>query len=367
MAFIGKWIFNHETDRFEFHTYPKLKENEEEAKLRPAPPFIEKLPRNFYENTNPISIDDIKFQVNKLASDCHKKIFKELTKNCHINEFLKYLTIYFHQFLKTVEFMLYRRDLIRESKGMIKNMKSADTEKKVSEKLSHKRILLAREYAKIILGEIKVSKYFGNTNKDGVMHFEGFIEFCKLFVFIALHRRALNTIAYEMDRLFRSSHFTKIPRSEYMPKYGSREKLVLFGADNPTERGFYLSNSPLIRELIKVKRANKDLLLIGDLKYMGPSEYLWNLEKPYITSTTQLNLINTNIGCFGHPKSLYDEHLNVDYRKVRKERFDEKYDTFGLVLKDFISIPKEKLSMERSPIGLSRIKMSKKEKFKTCS
>lgn len=76
---------------------------------------------------------------------------------------------------------------------MIKNMKSIETEEKVSEMLSHKRVLLAREFSKIILGEVRVSRYFNNTNKNGLVSYEAFLKFCTLFVYIAL-QRGLNTI-----------------------------------------------------------------------------------------------------------------------------------------------------------------------------
>lgn len=100
--------------------------------------------------------------------------------------------------------MLYRKDLILDSQGMVKNLKSIDTERKVSDMLSHKRVLLAREFSKIILGEIHVSRYFNNNNKNGLLSYEAFLKFCTLFVYIALHRRGLNTIRklnVELSRL----------------------------------------------------------------------------------------------------------------------------------------------------------------------
>lgn len=74
---------------------------------------------------------------------------------------------------------------------------------------------------------------------------------------------------YEMDRLFRSSHFAKFPNAEDMPQYNQREKQVFYGVNNPIERCYYFANSPLIQEIIKIRRENKELLWIGDLKYMG--------------------------------------------------------------------------------------------------
>lgn len=72
-----------------------------------------------------------------------------------------------------------------------------------------------------------------------------------------------------MDRLFRSSHFTKFPKAEDMPKYSQREKQVLYGVNNPSASCYYYAKSPLIQEILKINRENKELLWIGDLKYLG--------------------------------------------------------------------------------------------------
>lgn len=77
-----------------------------------------------------------------------------------------------------------------------------------------------------------------------------------------------------------------------------------------------------------------------------PSEYLWNLEKPYITSITQLQAIDENKGIIGHPKRLYDEHLSRDLEKIRHEKFDTEYDTYGLARRQHLFIPAHDLSLE---------------------
>lgn len=65
------------------------------------------------ENPDPITIDEIKVHVNKLSSKQNAKVFYELMNNCHINEFLKNLTIYFDQFLK-VSFFFFMRFFFSE-------------------------------------------------------------------------------------------------------------------------------------------------------------------------------------------------------------------------------------------------------------
>lgn len=100
MPFKGKWIFNEKNDKFEYHEFPKLEKNVEKAKLRPTTSFIEGKLGHFNKDTRPITVDDVKDQVNKLSTEKNKKMFEEFRINREINEFLKYLTIYFDQFLK---------------------------------------------------------------------------------------------------------------------------------------------------------------------------------------------------------------------------------------------------------------------------
>lgn len=107
MAFKGKWIFNHKTDKFEFLEYPKLAKSDDASKLKPLTSFTEKTRQNFHEDIKPITIDDVKEQVQKLSTYINAPVFKELRDNCNINEFLKYLTIYFDQFLKVNSLLVF--------------------------------------------------------------------------------------------------------------------------------------------------------------------------------------------------------------------------------------------------------------------
>lgn len=78
----------------------------------------------------------------------------------------------------------------------------------------------------------------------------------------------------------------------------------------------------------------------------SPSKYMWNLEKPYITSMTQLYALDQHIGIFGHLKRLYDKNLNRNVRKIRKEEFDSHYDIYGLHRRQFLTIPQQEISLE---------------------
>lgn len=111
MAFKGKWIFNEKTDKFEFLKYPKLAKSDYASKLKPLTSFTEKARPKFHEDVKLITIHDVKEQVQKLSNHRNDPVFKELGDNCNINEFLKYLTIYFEQFLKVKSFLIFRSPL----------------------------------------------------------------------------------------------------------------------------------------------------------------------------------------------------------------------------------------------------------------
>lgn len=73
---------------------------------------------------------------------------------------------------------------------------------------------------------------------------------------------------------------------------------------------------------------------------------MWELEKPYITSFTQLHALDRNVGVLGHPKRLYDKNLNRNLRKIRKEDYDSNYDIYGLHRKPHLYVPQKDLSLE---------------------
>lgn len=150
---------------------------------------------------------------------------------------------------------------------IMKDTHSAITERKVSEILAHKRLLLAREFSKILTGQIYVSKYFNNQNTKGLLAYEAFLNFLHLFTFIALHRVGYWTIKTEIDRLFRSTHFKA--ESKHLIKFSLRESNVLYGENNPKEKCYYFAMSPLMTEIVKVTRFNKEVLWVGETKYMG--------------------------------------------------------------------------------------------------
>lgn len=90
-----------------------------------------------------------------------------------------------------------------------------------------------------------------------------------------------------------------------------------------------------------------EVYILHDLMYpyRRTSEYLWNLEKPYITSLTQLQALDQTVGVIGHPKRLYDQNLYRNMRKIRNEEYGPKYDVYGLYRKPHLYIPEQDLSL----------------------
>lgn len=154
-----------------------------------------------------------------------------------------------------------------QSDFLMQNFHSVENERKVSEILSHKRLLLAREFSKILTKQVYVSKYFNNTNYNGALAFEAFLAFLHLFVYISLHRVGYCTIKHEIDRLFRSAHFKSDTKNTIT--FTLREQQVLHGINGVKGKCSFFAMSPLISEIAKVNRLNKEILWIGDNKYMG--------------------------------------------------------------------------------------------------
>lgn len=111
-----------------------------------------------------------------------------------VDEFLNDLIIYFEYFLKLVEFLLIRRDEMRTKQL---DMRSLQIEQMLSGYLVQYRLILAREYSKIVMGWRDTSRFHhlankskrSKTVKDSVF-FESFVCLCTRIVWIAMHRKS---------------------------------------------------------------------------------------------------------------------------------------------------------------------------------
>lgn len=151
-------------------------------------------PKNFsFYDGNVITIQDIKnlalFTASSKSGGGLSTKFIEFLHTSTFDEFLHATIFYIDHFLLTLEFLLIRRDenLIE---GKIRDLYSIEVEKFLSKQLSDRRLLMAREYSKILTRQ---GMKFLSPEKD-LIFYESLIDFATQCVFIAMHRRAFNTI-----------------------------------------------------------------------------------------------------------------------------------------------------------------------------
>lgn len=164
----GKWMFDPAAKKFEFkrsaYEYTPV-----DAIITPINPFGIQFRDNWKQK------DEIvfrkKFQRTPLSHDSdvitiedikNVVLFSAPSKNVSnmcidffytrvVDEFLNSLIVYFEYFLKTVELLLDRREACRGETGRIRDMDSVQAEQKMATFLSQHRLILAREYAKVLM------------------------------------------------------------------------------------------------------------------------------------------------------------------------------------------------------------------------
>lgn len=112
--------------------------------------------------------------------------------------FINALIIYFEYFLKLVEFLLIQRD---ELKSKMRGEKSLCIERMFAAYLVQYRLILAREYSRIIMGSGDVSRFHhlankskkSDTRKDRLFS-EAVLSLCMRIVWIAMHRKSYKII-----------------------------------------------------------------------------------------------------------------------------------------------------------------------------
>uniref|UniRef100_A0A1A9W7T2 Protein phosphatase 1 regulatory subunit 36 n=1 Tax=Glossina brevipalpis TaxID=37001 RepID=A0A1A9W7T2_9MUSC len=295
-------------------------------------------------NSDYITIQDVKNLVAFLIPP--KMLTKSLIEFINtqtVASFLKALIIYFEYFLKVVEFILIQRDEITGEKARLLNAEYPDMQRMFSAHLQQYRLLVAREYSQIIMGEGDVKKFYhikpivniSRSNFDKPFH-EVFLAFCTQAVWITMHRRAYDVIDMEMNRLFRSDHFklTHYPRLQFTKP----EAQTLYGP-NYKRCNYRIQNSPLIQELSNVDKHNLPILNIGRRKYRGTDLRIMQIELEYIVDSAHLSLIGLSLGILGHPKEIYNTLLKLDWQAVRENNFSETYDPHGIFRQPHLEIP----------------------------
>ncbi|XP_073811938.1 protein phosphatase 1 regulatory subunit 36-like [Musca autumnalis] len=292
-----------------------------------------------------ILIQDIKNLVLFLApTEMTTKNFVNFLNTESVHSLFKALIIYFEYFIKILEFTLIRREEMVGERAQMQNQDSIEIKRIFSAHLSQYRLLLAREYSRILLGNGDMNKFYhmkpvvniSLSMKDQQFH-ECFLAFCTVLVWIAMHRKSFPVIDLEMNRLFRSEHFTLVQSRLGLSQV---EASLLYGK-NYKRCNYRAQNSPLIQELYNVEKENLPLLWIGERKYRGNDLRIAKIELEYIVPSSQLCLIDVSHGIMGRPKKLYDTMLNIKWPSVRNENFNECYDPYRIIRQAFLNIPQQ--------------------------
>lgn len=151
---------------------------------------------NFYDS-HVITLQDIKnLSFFLLKIEVTNRLI-EFLHNETYDMFLYSIIFYFEHYLKVLEFLLIRRD--QESTGRSRDSYSLKVEQFLSKQLSDRRLLIAREYSKILLMTNKefTSNKFATrpTARKDLKFFEHLIEFTSHCTWIAMHRRGFNAIS----------------------------------------------------------------------------------------------------------------------------------------------------------------------------
>lgn len=350
----GRWKFSKSKRDFRFirNSGPSHPKSQFKTSITQAEEvlFIEKFRRPVSSRDNHvITIQDIKDVVLFLASsNLLSSRFVDFLHTETVDEFLNALVIYFEYFFQIMEFIVIRRDETNRSgcERKIRNDDSDFIECMISEYIVQYRIMLARSYAKILLGEKELASYHHMANKINKSYteidcsfMETFFACCKQFVWIAMHRRLFNEIDYEFDRLFRSNDF-QIARKQSVIccSLAIHEKLLLYGK---SEKNVYklIQKSPLISQLLGIKPKHLELLWIGEYKYEGNDPRVLHLEYEYVIPDAQLVLADVQHGILGHPKKIYNTLLVLDWSAIRKEKYSKNNDPFRLFRQPHLVLP----------------------------
>ncbi|XP_062133778.1 uncharacterized protein LOC133844013 [Drosophila sulfurigaster albostrigata] len=269
--------------------------------------------------------------------------FLEFMHKPSVHRLLHALIIYFEYFLRLVEFMLIRRDELAGNMAQVQSEQTNEMKRIFSIYLSQYRMLVARNYSVIIMGEGDMSKYYhtkpivniSSKIRDKYFH-EQFLAVAIQIVWISMHRRAYFVIEMEMNRLFRSEHF--LANNPNYLKFTPSERSLIYGRNNKMVN-YRAQCSPMIQELNNVADEDLPILWIGERKYRGTDHRIHELELEYIVPGPQLRMIDISHGILGHPKSLYNTILQLDWPQVRYSNFSKMHDPYYLVRQPNLRIP----------------------------
>ncbi|CAF4936853.1 unnamed protein product [Pieris macdunnoughi] len=322
----GHWVWNEEAEELEFIS--DLRVVEESLELLPTSvanvefkddidlleqqKFRKYLQRKT-EEIDFVTLQDVKDVVLFTAplAVMSSSLIKIL-HHCTTERFLRALTLYTQYYLQISEEMSHRT---LELETKIRTENSDKIEMKYREDLEDLRLLVAKEYCIIILGEGSLAKYHhmgvaktGSLSKKDAVLFETLVKFSIQIVWIALGRVCYNQIEVEINRLFKSEIFNSAEHKlniNYYKHINERERCVLLG--HCVNQGQKLTTrSPLQNEVFCPRYIDFRQFGIGTIKYPGLSNRLRLLEI-YLTQPEQnFEELRLSIGILGLPRSKFD-------------------------------------------------------------
>lgn len=353
----GKWTWDSNIDGLDFHPHNDLSTVNDRyidtngyRFLRTLNPEEEAIFRQFYVrpdttfDADTVVINDVRDLVLfMMPKEFLSMKFLRFMHEPAVHRLLHSLIIYFEYYLRMVEFVLIRRDEVSGKIAQIQSEQTNEMKRTFSIYLSQYRLLVARNYSVIILGEGDTLKYyhtkpivkFSSKIKDLWFH-EHFLAVATQIVWIANHRRAYYLIEMEMNRLFRCEHF--LMNCPHYIKFTPVERCVIYGRNNKMVN-YRKQTSPLIEELNNVAEEDMPILWIGERMYRGTDARIMELQLEYIVPGPQLQMIDVAHGILGHPKCLYNTIYNLDWPQVRFANFSKENDPYYIIRQPTIRIP----------------------------
>lgn len=218
----GLWTWQH--SKLKFHSHTSIKEEAKEETKSDMNPhdnvglkftdYIEEAEERSFQTVfqNPssfgdvITIQDVKNLALFTLKTKSSLQFIEFLHTFDFDKFLHATIFYIDFFLRTLEFLLIRRDEF-EIEGKVRDMLSMRVERFLSKQMSDRRLLMAREYANILVPLHQRKGRKNLTAEKDLKFFEALIDFTIQCVFITMHRRAFNAICEFPFHFFASSQF----------------------------------------------------------------------------------------------------------------------------------------------------------------
>ncbi|XP_023164393.1 uncharacterized protein LOC111595068 [Drosophila hydei] len=353
----GKWTWEEKTQSLRFQPYSDLEDANERFIDTNGFKFLRTInqeeelifrqvfarPITSYDGDTVVLNDVRDLVLFMMPHEFLSTMFVEFMHRPAVHRLLHALIIYFEHFLRMVEFLLIRRDELAGNMAQVQSEQTNELKRIFSCNLSHFRMLVARNYSLIVMGESDMQKFYhtkpvvniSSTIKDRGFH-EHFLAVATQIIWITMHRRAYFIIEMEMNRLFRSEHFL-MNRTQY-PNFSTVERSLLYGR-NSKIFNCRVQNSPMIQELQHVADEDMPILWIGERRYRGNDQRIASVEMEYLIPEAQLHLVDISHGILGHPKNLYNTILSLDWPSVRFANYSEQHDPFNLLRQPSIKLP----------------------------